>query len=368
MKSRIIILLILAGVILAGCVSKEPSGVTPSATTEKSRTVESITLNGAGATFPYPLISRWSSEYNKINNNIQINYQSVGSGAGIRQITEKTVDFGASDAPLSEQEFGNVSGILQIPESIGAVVIAYNIPGISGGLKLSGEVAADIFLGKITKWNDPKITAMNPGIQLPDNNIIVARRSDGSGTTYAFTDYLSTVSPDWKTKVGKGKSVNWPVGLGGKGNEGVAGLLGQNPYTIGYIELAYAKLQNITYASIKNRAGNYIEPTLETIANAAAGTVPNLPSGDASWSSVSIVDASGDNSYPISSFTYLLVYKDQKDKTKGKVLADFLQWAVKDGQKYSSELLYVPLPAEVVSLNEKTIKLMNYNGQTFIQD
>ncbi len=362
MKLKIIILLILAGVILAGCVSKEPS-VTP----EKSRTVDSVTINGAGATFPYPLISRWSSEYNKINSNVQINYQSVGSGAGIRQITEKTVDFGASDAPLSEQEYANVSGILQIPESIGAVVIAYNLPGISGGVKLSGDVAADIFLGKITKWNDPKITAINPGIQFPDKEIIVAHRSDGSGTTYAFTDYLSAVSSDWKTKVGKGKSVNWPVGLGGKGNEGVAGLLNQNPYTIGYIELAYAKLQKIPYASIKNKAGNFVEPTLETTANAAAGAVSSLPGGDASWSSVSIVDANGDNSYPISSFTYLLVYKDQKDEIKGKVLADFLLWAVNDGQKYSSGLMYVPLPVEVVRLNEKTIRLMNYNGQPFIQ-
>lgn len=367
MKSKIIILLILAGVILAGCISKEPSGVMPESAPGKSRTVESININGAGATFPYPLISRWSSEYNKINQNIQINYQSVGSGAGIRQIMEKTVDFGASDAPLSEREYANFSGILQIPESIGAVVIAYNIPGISGGLKLNGDVAADIFLGRITKWNDQKITVLNPEIQLPDKEIIVAHRSDGSGTTYVFTDYLSSVSPDWKTAVGKGKSVNWPVGLGGKGNEGVAGLLNQNPYTIGYIELAYAKLQNIPYASIKNRAGNYIVPTIDNIADAAAGAVQDLPSGDASWSSVSIVDADGNNSYPISSFTYLLVYKDQKDKTKGKVLADFIMWAVNDGQKYSSQLMYVPLPDEIINLNEKTIRLMNYNGQPLIQ-
>jgi phosphate ABC transporter phosphate-binding protein len=367
-RLKIIIILILAGVILAGCISKQPTEqptVQPT-TVQPTKVPETITLNGAGATFPYPLISKWSSEYNKIKPNIQINYQSVGSGAGIKQITEKTVEFGASDAPLTENEYSNLSGILQIPESIGAVVVAYNLPGIQNGVKLSGDVVADIFLGKITKWNDPKIISLNPGTQFPAKDIIVAHRSDGSGTTFVFTDYLSAVSPDWKSKVGKGKSVNWPVGLGGKGNEGVAGLLSQNPYTIGYVELAYAKLQKITYAYIKNKAGKFIEPTLETTANAAAGALPTLPSGDASWSSVSIVDAAGDNSYPIGSFTYLLVYKDQTDQTKGKILAEYLWWAVHDGQKYSSELLYVPLPNDVISLNEKTIRLMNYNGQPLI--
>jgi phosphate transport system substrate-binding protein len=365
MKLKIVIILIVAGVLLAGCVSKQSAEV-PATTAQPSKVLETVTLNGAGATFPYPLISKWSSEYNKIKPNIQINYQSVGSGAGIKQITERTIDFGASDAPLTEQEFSNISGILQIPESIGAVVVAYNLPGIQTGVKLSGDVVADIFLGKIKKWNDPRIVSLNSGIQLPDKDIIVAHRSDGSGTTFVFTDYLCAVSPDWKSKVGKGKSVNWPVGLGGKGNEGVAGLLSQNPYSIGYIELAYAKLQHISYAYIKNKAGKFIEPTLETTANAAAGAVPTLPAGDASWSSVSIVDAAGDNSYPIGSFTYFLVYKDQKDQTKGKLLAEFLWWAVHDGQKYSSDLLYVPLPNDVISLNEKTIKLMTYNGQTLI--
>ncbi len=369
-RSKIVLILILAGVLIAGCVSKQPADQTTvqptMATVQPTKAPETVTLNGAGATFPYPLISKWSSEYNKMKPNIQINYQSVGSGAGIKQITAKTVDFGASDAPLTEQEYANISGILQIPESIGAVVVAYNLPGIEKGVKLGGDVVADIFLGKITKWNDPRIVSINPGIQFPAKDIIVAHRSDGSGTTFVFTDYLSAVNPDWKSKVGKGKSVNWPVGLGGKGNEGVAGLLNQNPYSISYIELAYAKLQNIPYAYIKNRAGKFIEPTLETTANAAAGAVPTLPAGDASWSSVSIVDAKGDNSYPIGSFTYFLVYKDQTDKIKGKILAEYLWWAVHDGQKYSSDLLYVPLPNEVVSLNEKTIKLMNYNGETLI--
>lgn len=369
-RLKIILILILAGVLLAGCVSKPPAEVQPTvqptATVQPSKAPETLTLNGAGATFPYPLISKWSSEYNKIKPNLQVNYQSVGSGAGIKQITEKTVDFGASDAPLTEKEYTNISRILQIPESIGAVVVAYNLPGIEKGVKLSSDVVADIFIGKITKWNDPKIVSLNPGIQFPAKDIIVAHRSDGSGTTFVFTDYLSAVSPDWKSKVGKGKSVNWPVGLGGKGNEGVAGLLSQNPYAIGYIELAYAKLQNIPYAYIKNKAGKFIEPTLETTANAAAGAVSTLPAGDASWSSVSIVDAPGDNSYPIGSFTYLLVYKDQPDKTKGKALAEYLWWVIHDGQQYSADLLYVPLPKEVVSLNEKTIKLMNYNGQPLI--
>jgi phosphate transport system substrate-binding protein len=368
-RLKILIIFILAGVLLAGCVSKQPSEVQPTVqptgTVQPAKAPETVTLNGAGATFPYPLISKWSSEYNKIKPNIQINYQSVGSGAGIKQITEKTVNFGATDAPLTEKEFSNVSGILQIPETIGAVVVAYNLPGIQKGVKFSSDVIADIFLGKIKKWNDPRIISTNPDIQFPDKDIIVAHRSDGSGTTFVFTDYLTAVSPDWKSKVGKGKSVNWPVGLGGKGNEGVSGLLSQNPYSIGYIELAFAKLQNIPYAYIKNKAGKFIEPTLETTAS-AAGAVPDLPSGDVSWSSVSIVDASGDNSYPIGSFTYLLVYKDQTDQTSGKALAEFLWWAVHDGQKYSSELLYVPLPDDVVSLNEKTIRLMNYNGQPLI--
>lgn len=367
-RMKIILILIIAGVLLAGCVSKQPDEGQPATGTPiQPAKTETVTLNGAGATFPYPLISKWSSEYNKIKPDVQINYQSVGSGAGINQITSRTVDFGASDAPLTAQEYANAKSILQIPESIGAVVVSYNLPGIEKGVKLSGDLIADIYLGNTKKWNDPKIISLNPGIQFPDKDIIVAHRSDGSGTTFVFTDYLTAVSTGWKTKVGKGKSVNWPVGLGGKGNEGVAGLLNQNPYSIGYIELAYARLRNIPYAYIKNKAGNFIEPTLESTAIAAATAVPTLPEGDASWSNVSIVDAAGENSYPLGSFTYLLVYKDQTDQAKGKMLAEFLWWAVHNGQAYSSDLLYVPLPDEVISLNEKTIKLMNYNGQPLIK-
>lgn len=364
-RLKITIILVLAGVLLAGCTEK-PSGTQPAV--QPAKAAGTVTLNGAGATFPYPLISRWSSEYNKIKPDVQVNYQSVGSGAGIKQITAKTVDFGASDAPLTEQEYANASGLLQIPESIGAVVVAYNLPGVQKGMNLSRDVIADIFLGKITQWNDPRIVSMNPGIRLPAKAIIVAHRSDGSGTTFIFTDYLSAVSPDWKSTVGKGKSVNWPAGIGGKGNEGVSGLLSQNPYAIGYIELAYAKLNNISYANIRNKAGKFVEPTHETTASAAASAVPTLPAGDMSWSAVSIVDAPGDNSYPIGSFTYLLVRKDQADKTKGKALAEFLWWAVHDGQNYSADLLYVPLPGEVVRLNEQTIRLMSYSGQPLIRE
>lgn len=324
-----------------------------------------IVLNGAGATFPYPLISKWTFEYGKIKPNVQINYQSIGSGGGIRQIMAKTVDFGASDAPLTEQEFNEIPGVLHIPITIGAVVIAYNLPGIENKLYLSGDVIANIYLGKITRWDDPKISSLNPDIKLPSTDIIVAHRSDGSGTTYIFTEYLSSVSDEWAEKVGKGKSVNWPVGLGGKGNEGVAGLITQNPHSIGYVELAYAKLQNIKYASIKNKAGKFTEPSVETIAN-SANTV--LPKGDKSWSDVSIVNAEGGNSYPIASFSYVLVYKNQNDRTKGKSIAEFLWWAVHDGQGYSSELLYVPLPKEVITINEETIKLINYGGEKLITE
>ncbi len=351
-------------VIFAGCAGPT---TTPTSTPTPTPTATQIAINGAGASFPYPLISKWSSEYGKIKPGVQINYQSIGSGGGIRQITEKTVNFGATDAPLSDSQYANLTGILHIPETIGAVVIAYNIPNVPAGLKLTADVIADIYLGKITKWNDPKITALNTGTQLPEKDIIVVRRSDGSGTTFVFSDYLSSLSQDWATKVGKGTSLNWPVGLGGKGNEGVAGIVTQNPYTIGYMELAYAKINNITYAKVKNQAGNFIEPTIESTKAAAASAVPKLPKGDQSWSKVSIVNAPGSDSYPIASFTYLLVYKSQDDQTKGKALAEFIWWAVHEGQSYSSDLLYPPLPQEVVKINEEAIKQMNYNGGAFIK-
>lgn len=327
-----------------------------------------VLINGAGATFPYPLISKWTFEYEKINPRIKVNYQSIGSGGGILQVKARTVDFGASDAPLTDEEFQEIPGIIHIPETIGAVVIAYNIPEIKNKnkLRLNGEVIANIFLGRITKWDDPGISSLNPGINLPSRDIIVTHRSDGSGTTFIFTEYLSSVSDGWANKVGKGKSVNWPAGLGGKGNEGVAGLITQNPYSIGYVELAYAKLQDMQYAGIKNRAGRFIEPTLETIANAASA-IERLPKGDQSWSNVSIVNAGGENSYPIASLSYILIYKDQNDRIKGKSIAEFLWWVVHEGQNYSSELLYVPLPQEIMAVNEDTIRLMNYKGERLIE-
>ncbi|WP_456474882.1 phosphate ABC transporter substrate-binding protein PstS [Candidatus Pyrohabitans sp.] len=360
--NRLVLVPVIAILLFAGCTG---SGGKATAGAEE------ITINGAGASFPYPLISKWSYEYHKLNPSIKINYQSIGSGGGIKQTMAKTVDFGASDAPLKEKEYAKMEGILHIPETIGAVVVVYNIPGIESGLKLSGDVIADIFLGRITKWNDPRIAELNPGIDLPDKGIIVAHRSDGSGTTFVFSDYLSAVSEDWKEKVGKGKSLNWPLGLGGKGNEGVAGLVKQNPYSIGYVELAYAIENRITYAHIKNREGKFIEPSIDSVAAAATGAVPTLPRGDESWTTVTIVNSPGENAYPISSFTYLLVYRDLAvipgmTEAKAKALVEFLWWVIHDGQRYAPGLHYATLPEEVVKLNEETIKLITYRGKSLL--
>ncbi|MEM2925296.1 MAG: phosphate ABC transporter substrate-binding protein PstS [Methanocellales archaeon] len=360
---KLLLTLSLIAVIFAGCAAP-----TTTPTSTPTKTPEVIALNGAGASFPYPLYSKWSSEYTKIKPNVQINYQSIGSGAGIRQIMERTVDFGASDAPMSDAQYANLTGILHIPTTIGAVVIVYNLPSVPSGLNLTGEVIADIFLGKIKKWSDPRITSINPGVVLPDHDIVVVHRSDGSGTTFVFSDYLSTISQEWREKVGKGTSLNWPTGIGGKGNEGVAGIISQNPYSIGYVELAYAKIQKIPYAKVKNQEGYFIEPSLESTRAAAAGAAPKLPKCHENWSRVSIVNPPGANSYPIASFTYLLVYKDQEDQAKGKALSEFIWWAIHEGQNYSPELLYVPLPQEVVKLNEEGIKLMNYKGEVFIKE
>jgi phosphate ABC transporter phosphate-binding protein len=367
MQNRTITSLLLISVIsFAGCV--DGGRVLGKSLQTTGSEVGVITLNGAGATFPYPLISKWSYEYNRRNPEVQINYQSIGSGGGIKQTMEKTVSWGASDAPLKETEFAKMPGILHIPETIGAVVVSYNLPGMGKSLRLSGEVVADIFLGRITKWNDPKIAELNPDVFLPDRDILVVHRSDGSGTTYVFTDYLSSVSGYWRINVGKGKSMNWPVGLGGKGNEGVAGLIQQNPYSIGYLELAYAARTKMAYASIKNLEGNFVEPTLENIAAAAAAASLKMPGGDESWSKVSMVNPPGKNSYPLSSFTYLLVYNDLSvipgmDERRAKALVEFLDWIIHDGQKYSANLLYVPLPEKIVRINENTIGLINYGGK-----
>ena len=314
-----------------------------------------LKLNGAGATFPYVIYSKWFDLYHQ-KTDIEFNYQSIGSGGGIKQVTEGTVDFGASDAAMTDEQLKAVkdkqgSDVLHIPTVMGAVVITYNVTGVGKRLRLTPEALAGIYLGEITKWNDAKITSANTGIQLPDAPILVAHRSDGSGTTNIFTDYLSKASPTWKEKVGKGTSVNWPVGLGQKGNEGVAGLVKQSDGSIGYVELAYAVQNGLPYASLRNKAGVFVEPTFDAVSAAAAGAVDNMPED----LRVSITNADGKDSYPISGFTWLLIYKDMKDKTKAGAIAKFLKWAMTDGQSYAKELYYAPLPKEVVKLCERKI-------------
>ncbi len=310
-------------------------------------------INGAGATFPYPLYSKWFSEYAKIDKSVKFNYQSIGSGGGVKQITAQTVDFGASDAFLSDKELADAPGkLLHIPTVMGAVVVTYNVPGVPTGLKLKVEDVADIFLGKITKWNDPRIADDNKGVALPDKPIVVVHRSDGSGTTSIFTDFLSGVSGEWKSKVGQGKSVKWPVGLGGKGNEGVAGQIKTTQYTIGYVELAYAFENKLPFATLRNTSGHWVVPSIKTTSAAAAGAAKHMPADYR----ISLVNQPGKDAYPIVGFTWLLVYENQKDKAVGKKLVEFLNWELKKGQKMASALLYAPLPENVVKMVEKTIK------------
>ncbi len=316
---------------------------------------DSLLVNGAGATFPYPLYSKWFSEYHKLHPELSFNYQSIGSGGGIQQITNGTVDFGASDAPLTDEELAKIPDIVHVPTVLGAVVVTYHAPIAS--LKLTPEVLAGIFLGKIARWNDPAIAAVNPGTKLPDSSIAVAHRSDGSGTTAIFTDYLAKVSPEWKQKVGAGKSVKWPTGLGGKGNEGVTGLVKQMPGAIGYVELAYANQNKLPMAVLKNHDGAFVKPTLESTSAAAAGV--EMPPDYR----VSITDARGRDAYPIASFTYLLVHRDQKDGVKGKALVHFLWWAVHQGQSMASPLDYAPLPKPVVAKIERTLEGLTVQGK-----
>lgn len=317
-------------------------------------------INGAGATFPYPLYSKWFSDYAKIDPSVKFNYQSIGSGGGIKQITAQTVDFGASDKALSDAELQAAADsggkLLHIPTVMGAVVVTYDLPGVARGLKLKSEDVADIFLGKITKWNDKRIVNDNPGIKLPDQPILVVHRSDGSGTTSIFTNYLCSVSPEWAKKVGTGTSVNWPVGLGGKGNEGVAGQIKTTKNSIGYVELAYAFENKLPYASLKNRSGYFVEPSIKTTSAAAAGAAMNMPADYR----IALVNQPGKDAYPIAGFTYLLVYEHQKDAVKGKKLVEFLNWELKKGQKMAPQLLYAPLPANVAKMVEKTIKTIKY--------
>jgi phosphate transport system substrate-binding protein len=309
------------------------------------------TLNGAGATFPYPIYSKWFSEYHKAHSDVEINYQSIGSGGGIRQVTAGTVDFGASDMPMTDKQLQeSKTKILNLPTVLGTDVPAYNVPGV-GELKFTPEALAGIFLGKITKWNDKALTAANPGVNLPDKEIIVVHRSDGSGTTFIWTDYLSKVSPEWKSQVGSDTSVKWPVGMGGKGNEGVAGFVRQLQGSIGYVELIYAIQNNIQYGSVRNSTGNFVKASLDSV-TAAAASAPKMPADFR----VSITNAPGKDAYPISSFTWLLIPVPSKDPAKGKILSEFLNWMVSDGQKMTSALSYAPLPENVAAKEKEAIK------------
>jgi phosphate transport system substrate-binding protein len=298
-------------------------------------------ITGAGATFPYPIYSRWFSDYAKATG-VKINYQPIGSGGGIRQLSEQTVDFGATDAPMSDAELAKAKGgeVLHIPTVLGAVVVTYNIPELKRPLRLDGPTLASIFLGKVTRWSDPRIAALNPGAHLPASDILVVHRSDGSGTSFVFTDYLSSASSDWAAKPGRGKDVQWPVGLGGKGNEGVAGQVKQLPGSIGYVELAYAKQNKLAYADIRNAAGQYVTPTIAAVTAAAAAA--RLPAN--TDYRVSIVNAAGKGAYPISSFTWLLVYRHPADESKGRKVTDFVRWALVEGEKSAAALDYAPLP------------------------
>jgi phosphate transport system substrate-binding protein len=319
----------------------------------------SVKLQGAGASYPFPLYQKWISEYSKLHPNVRIDYQSIGSGGGQKQIKEQTVDFGASDSFVGDQDLKSVPDLLHIPMVLGAVVITYNLPSLSQPLRFSPDVVADIFLGKIKRWDDARIKADNPGVNLPAADITVVHRSDGSGTTGVWVDYLSKISPEWKEKVGTGVSVNWPVGLGGKGNEGVTGQVKQTPNTIGYVELIYALQNNLPVGLIKNKSGNFIPASLESVSAAAVGALSNTPDD----LRVSITDPPGGDAYPVSSYTYILAYKNQKDAAKGKALVDYLWWCIHDGEKFASELKYAPLPPEIVTRAEAKINSINAAGK-----
>jgi len=313
----------------------------------QSLRAQSLQINGAGATFPNPIYSKWFDEYNKKNPNVRINYQPIGSGGGIRQVTAQTVFFGATDGPMTEEQILAAPGkILHVPTVLGADVPIYNLPGVSGEIKFTGPVLADIYLGKITKWNDPAIEKLNAGTKLPATDITVVHRSDGSGTTYIFVDYLAKASPEWKKRVGVATSVNWPTGVGGKGNEGVAGLVQQVPGSIGYVELIYALQNKIAYGSVQNLAGEFVRATVQSVTAAAAGAAAKMPADFR----VSITNAEGKGVYPISSFTWLLLYENPKDKAQSKAMVEFVKWALSDGQKFAPALGYAPLPAEVVKM------------------
>lgn len=347
--------------LLAVACAKEGANNSATASSTTSSSGGSVDLTGAGATFPYPIYSKWFSDYATATG-VKINYQSIGSGGGIRQLSEGTVDFGASDSPMSDDEMSKAKGgaILHIPTVLGADVITYNLPGVTAALKLTPAVIADIFMGRVKKWNDSRIASLNSGVSLPNQDILVVHRSDGSGTTYIFTDYLSTAVPAWKTSVGKGKEVKWPVGLGAKGNEGVAGQVKQTPGSVGYVELAYATQNQLPIAAIRNKSGQFVAASVPAVTAAAAGAAKALPA--TTDYRISIVDAPGADSYPISSFTWILVYQHQTDAVKGKKLVDFLNWALTEGEKSAVTLDYAPLPAEMATTVKAKLTTIDLSG------
>src|SRR5215831_14621442 len=314
---------------------------------------QKVQIQGAGATFPNPIYQKWISEYNKLHPNVEINYQPIGSGAGVRQLSARTVFFGASDQPMTnEQQLAAPGKVFHFPTVLGAVVPVYNLPGINTELKFSGEVLANIYLGKITKWNDPAITKLNAGVNLPGTDITVVHRSDASGTSYIFTDFLAKVSPEWKMKVGVNGNVNWPTGVGGKGSEGVTGVVTQTPGSISYVELVYALQNKIAYGSVQNMAGEFTKGTVQSVTAAAAAAAGAMPADFR----VSITNAPGKGVYPISSFTWLLYYEDPKDKKLGKIMVEFMKWALTDGQKFAPDLGYAPVPKNVVNVELEALK------------
>ena len=338
-------LLALALTACGGGTSQPAAGQPPAGAT--------IQINGAGATFPNPIYSKWFSEYNKLHPEVQINYQSIGSGGGIRQVTAQTVFFGATDGPMTDEQIKTAPGpILHLPTVLGAVVPVYNVAGVGSDLKFSGTALADIFLGTIKKWNDPALAALNPGVTLPNTDITVVHRSDGSGTTYIFVDYLSKVSPEWKSKVGVNTSVNWPAGVGGKGNEGVSGLVSQTPGSIGYVELIYALQNKIDFGAVQNAAGEFVKASIDSVTKAAAEAAANMPAD----LRVSITNAAGSGVYPIASFTWILLLEAPQDVARSKVMVDFMKWALTDGQVFATELGYAPLPKNVVELESAALQ------------
>lgn len=324
-----------------------------------------VVLQGAGATFPYPLYSKWVAEFQRFDPRVRINYQSIGSGGGIRQVLARTVDFGASDAPMSDAEVRRAPGkILHVPTTLGAVVVAYNVASMPAGLKLTAEALAGIYLGEIRVWNDPRIAAINAGMTLPATPILVVHRADGSGTTAVFTEYLVRTSPAWKERAGAGISIRWPIGVGAKGNEGVTGQIKTSPGSIGYVELAYALQNQLPAARLRNRAGHFVPPTLESITAAAAVAASSMPED----LRVSIVDAPGEAAYPVAAFTYILVYEEQSDAAKGAALARFLQWAVGEGQRFAPALHYATLPRPVAEKVKARLRLLRAGGRPLLAE